>query len=94
MKIYPVSDRLLVRREESDSVSPGGIHIPGAAAERKRSGIVIAVGPGKWEGNKLIPLQVEVENRVLFSEHAGTEIEFEGEKYLMIRESEVLAILY
>lgn len=90
-KMKPLGDKVLVKRIEHESKTPGGIIIPDAAKEKAQTGTVIAVGPGKTtpEG-KVIPLGVQVGKQVFFGKYAGTET---GNDYLIIREDEILGIV-
>ena len=94
MKFRPLHDRVVVRRIEESDRSKGGIIIPETAKEKPQQGEVIAVGPGKIsdEGKRIAP-DVQVGNRVLYGKYSGTEVNVEGEEYLILRESDVLAII-
>ncbi|MCD6417644.1 co-chaperone GroES [bacterium] len=94
MNINPLYDRLLVKPFEEKEVKKGGIIIPDTAKERPQEGKVLAVGEGKMtEDGKIIPLKVKKGDKILFSKYAGTEFEMDDDKYLIMRESDVLAIL-
>ncbi len=94
MKLKPLYDRVLVKPFEEEEVKKGGIIIPDTAKERPQQGEVIEVGEGKVnDEGKVIPLKVKKGDKVLFSKYAGTEIEIDDEKYLIMRESEILAIV-
>jgi len=94
MNINPLYDRLLVKPFEEKEVKKGGIIIPDTAKERPQEGEVLAVGEGKMtEDGKIIPLKVKKGDKILFSKYAGTEFEMDDDKYLIMRESDVLAIL-
>jgi len=94
LKIKPLADRLLVKPLEEEEVTPGGIVLPETAKEKPQKGEVIAVGPGARddEGNR-IAMDVSVGNKVLFAKYGGTEIKMDGDKLLILRESDILAIL-
>jgi chaperonin GroES len=94
MRVQPLRDRLLVRRIEEDETAKGGIIIPDTAKEKPQRGEVLAAGSGKIldNGTKL-PLDVKVGDKVLFGKYSGNEIEIDGEKVLILREEEVLAVL-
>ena len=95
MKIKPLHDRVLVRRVEELTKTSGGIIIPDTAKEKPLEGIVEAVGTGKIAPDgKVIALTVKEGDKVLFGKYAGTEIKLEGESFLMIREEDLLGILY
>jgi chaperonin GroES len=94
MKIRPLYDRIVVQRlEEKESVR-GGIIIPDSAKEKPQEGKVLAVGKGKLlEDGKVMPLDVQVGQKVLFGKYAGSEIKLEGDEYILMREDEILGIL-
>ncbi len=91
VNVTPLHDRVLVKRiEEKESVK-GGIIIPDTAKEKPQEGEIIAVGAGKMEEGKRIPLDVKAGDRVLFGKYSGTEIKIEDQEYLILREDEILA---
>jgi chaperonin GroES len=93
MKIRPMQDRLIVKRNTGDDVSPGGIHIPVAAKAKPLEGEVIAVGPGKRREDGVIhPLGVKAGDTILFAKYAGAEIKINGADFLMMREDDVLGV--
>jgi chaperonin GroES len=94
MKVRPLHDRLLVRRIEEKEMARGGIIIPDTAKEKPMEGTVLAAGNGKiLENGTKVALDVKVGDRVLFGKYSGSEIEIDGEKVLIVREDEVLAIM-
>jgi chaperonin GroES len=94
MKIRPLQDRLIVKRVEEEEKTKGGIIIPDSAKEKPLEGKVIAVGNGKiLEDGKVRPLDIKVNDRILFGKYAGTEIKIDGEEHLMLREEDVLGII-
>ena len=94
MKIRPLQDRVIVKRQEEEQKTKGGIIIPETAKEKPIEGKVIAVGNGKiLEDGKVRPLDVKKGDKILFSKYAGTEVKLEGEEHTIIREDDVLAIL-
>lgn len=94
MKLTPLYDRVVVKPAPPEEVTKGGIIIPDTAKEKPQQGEVVAVGKGKLtEDGKLIPLQVKVGDRVLFGKYAGTEVTIDGEEYLIMRESDIYAII-
>ena len=94
MKIRPLHDRILVKREEEKEVKKGGIIIPDTAKEKPQEGKVIAVGKGKVsEDGKKTPLDVKAGDRVLFGKYSGSEVKLDDEEYLILREEDVLAII-
>ncbi|MBI2154520.1 MAG: co-chaperone GroES [Candidatus Rokubacteria bacterium] len=94
MKIRPLHDRILVKREDEDEAKHGSIIIPDTAKEKPQRGRVVAVGNGKiTEEGKKIPLDVKAGDRILFSKYSGSEVKIDNEDYLIFREEDVLAIL-
>ncbi len=91
MKLVPLEDRVVVKPGESEEVTKSGIVIPDTAKEKPQEGEVIAVGPGRWEEGKRIPVDVQVGDRVIFSKYAGTEVKIEGEEYLILSARDILA---
>jgi len=94
MDLRPLGDRLVVRPVEREEKTKGGIYLPDTADKEKPiEGEVIAVGAGKTsDDGKRVPLEVRSGDRIIYSKYAGTEVKIEGEKYLIIREDDVLAI--
>ena len=93
-KIRPLHNRLIVQRVEEDERTAGGIIIPDTAKEKPQQGRVIAAGTGKRDDKgKIIPMEVNPGDRVLFSKYGGSEVTLEGEEHLIISEDDVLAIL-
>jgi len=93
MNIKPLADRVLIEPIEQQEEKIGSIIIPDTAKEKPQEGKVIAVGPGRQENGKVIPLQVKVGDRVLYGKYAGTEIKKDGKEYLIVRESDILAVI-
>jgi chaperonin GroES len=86
----------LVEPIEREEVTASGIYMPETAKEKPQEGRVLAVGPGRWddEGKRRLPMEVKVNDRVLFAKYAGTEIKLDGDKkYLILKESDILAIV-
>lgn len=93
MKLKPLGDRVIVLPKESEEVTKSGIVIPDTAKEKPQEGEVIAVGPGRIEEGKSIPMDVKVGDRIIYSKYGGTEVKIEGEEHLILRESDILAII-
>jgi chaperonin GroES len=94
VKIRPLHSNVLVERLEAENKTKGGIIIPDTAKEKPAEGKIIAVGSGsRDESGKLIPLDVKVGNKVLFSKWGGTEIKINGQDLLILKESDILAII-
>ena len=89
VNITPLHDRVLVRRLEQTETAKGGIIIPDTAKEKPQRGTVVAAGPGKKDE----PVTVKVGDNVLYGKYAGTEIQIEGNDFLIMRESDILAIV-
>jgi chaperonin GroES len=93
-KIRPVGDRVVVKPAAKEEVTRSGIVIPDTAKEKPQEGEVIAVGSGKLLDNgDRVPLELKVGDRVLYAKYGGTEFKLDGEEYLVLRESDVLAVL-
>src|SRR5262249_5775199 len=94
MKFRPLHDRIVVKRIEAEEKTAGGIIIPDTAKEKPSQGEVIAVGPGgRDETGKLIPIDLEVGDRVLFGKWSGTEAKIDGEALLIMKESDIMGVL-
>jgi chaperonin GroES len=94
LKLRPLGDRVWVEPLEQEEMTPSGIVLPETAKEKPMEGKVLAVGPGaRKENGERAPLDVKVGDRVLFAKYAGTEIKHNGFKYLIMRESDLLAVL-
>jgi chaperonin GroES len=94
MKFRPLHDRVVVKRIEAEEKTGGGIIIPDTAKEKPSQGEVIAVGPGgRDESGKLIPIDIQVGNRVLFGKWSGTEVKIDGEDLLIMKESDIMGVL-
>ena len=94
MKLRPLHDRVVIRRTEEERKSPGGIVIPDTATEKPIRGEVIAVGKGKiLENGEVRPLDVKKGDKILMGKYSGTEVKIDGNDYLIMSESEVLAIV-
>jgi chaperonin GroES len=94
-KIRPLADRLIVKRlEENEQRSAGGIIIPDTAKEKPQEGKVVAVGKGKTgEDGKVVPLDVQAGDRILFGKYSGSEVVIDGEDHLIMREEDVLGVV-
>ena len=94
MAFRPLHDRVVVRRIDAEEKTKGGIIIPDTAKEKPQQGQIIAVGPGgRDESGKLIPLDVQVGDRVLFGKWSGTEVKIDGTEYLIMKESDIMGVL-
>lgn len=94
MNLTPLHDRVIVKAAEPEEVSKGGIIIPDTAKEKPMQGTVIAVGAGKQsEDGKVTPMAVKVGDTVLYGKYAGTEVSVEGDDFLIMRESDIFAVV-
>ena len=94
MKIRPLYDRIVVKRIETQEQKIGGLFIPDSAKEKPQEGEVVAIGKGKrLEDGKVVPLDVQVGDRILFGKYSGSDIKLDNDEFLIMREEEVLGIL-
>ena len=91
--IRPLHDRVLVQRLNEEEKTKGGIIIPDSAKEKPQEGKVVAIGHGRYEDGKLIPLQVKVGEKILFTKYSGNEVKIEGQEHLIMKEDEILGVL-
>lgn len=92
--LKPLADRVLVKVEEQETKTAGGILLPDTAQKKSQKGVVMAVGAGRMnEEGKRLPMEVKVGDEILFAKYSGTDIESEGVKYLLLSERDILAIL-
>jgi chaperonin GroES len=94
MKLIPLEDRVVVKPQEAESKTAGGIVLPDTAKEKPLLGKVIATGPGKLDDNgKRIAMSVKKNDTVLFGKYSGSDVELDGEEYKILRESEILGVI-
>jgi chaperonin GroES len=94
VKIRPLQDRVIVKRIEEEEKTKGGIIIPDTAKEKPQEGKVVAVGKGKLnDDGKVVPLDVKVNDRILFGKYSGSEIVIDGEEHLIMREEDILGVV-
>lgn len=93
MKLRPLGDKLVVKVKEEEKTTAAGIVLPDSAKEKPQQGEVIAVGSGEVVDGKKVPLDIKVGDEVIYSKYSGNEVELEGEKYLIIRQNDVLAVI-
>ena len=94
MSLRPLSDRILVERVAEDEKTKGGIIIPDTAKEKPAEGKIVATGNGRMgEDGKLLPMDVKVGDRVLFSKYGGTDVKIDGSDYLILRQDDVLGVI-
>jgi chaperonin GroES len=93
VKLAPLADRVVIKATEETETMRGGLYIPDTAKEKPQQGDVVAVGPGRFEKDKRVPMDVKVGDKVLYGKYSGTEVTIDGEQLLILRESDVLAIV-
>jgi chaperonin GroES len=94
MKIKPLADRVVIEPLEAEERTTGGLYVPDTAKEKPQMGKVVAVGAGKVsDSGEIVKPEVKVGNKVLYAKYSGTEVTFEGTEYLIVRESDILAIV-
>ncbi len=93
VKVSPLADRVVIKALEESEQMRGGLYIPDTAKEKPQQGEIVAVGPGRFEKDKRVPMDVKVGDRVLYGKYSGTEVTLDGEQYLILKETDVLAIV-
>jgi chaperonin GroES len=93
VEVAPLADRVVVKALEDTEKMRGGLFIPDTAKEKPQQGEIIAVGPGRYEKNVRVPMEVKVGDKVLYGKYSGTEVTINNDQYLILRESDVLAIV-
>ena len=93
MTIRPLADRVVIKMTEAEEVSKGGIILAGAAKEKPQMAVVVAVGPGGNVDGKEIVMNVKEGQKVIYSKYAGNEVKLDGEEYVIVRQSDILAIV-
>lgn len=93
MNLKPLGDRVIIKQLEEESITKSGIIIPDTAKEKSRRGEVLAVGEGAYDDGKLVPMQVEKGDVVIYREYAGDEFKLEGEKVLILKQEDIIAII-
>ena len=93
LKVAPLADRVVVKPLEETEQMRGGLYIPDTAKEKPQQGEVMAVGPGRVEDGKRVPMEVKVGDKVLYGKYSGTEVTIEGDQMLILRESDILAVV-
>jgi len=92
-KVLPLSDRVMVKALEETEQMRGGLFIPDTAKEKPQQGEIIAIGPGRYEKNVRVPMEVKVGDKVLYGKYSGSEVTIDNVQYLILRESDVLAVI-
>jgi len=93
VKVSPLADRVVVKALDDGEQMRGGLYIPDTAKEKPQQGAIVAVGPGRFEKDKRVPMDVKVGDKVLYGKYSGNEVTIDGEQLLIIRESDVLAVI-
>ncbi len=93
VNVQPLADRVVVKATEESEQMRGGLYIPDTAKEKPQQGEVVAVGPGRFEEGARVPMDLKVGDKVLYGKYSGTEVTVENEQYLILRESDVLAVV-
>ena len=94
MKLHPLGDRVVVKPKEDLEVRKSGLVIPDTAKEKPQEGLILAIGPGRLdEDGERIKMDVKVGDKVLYAKYAGTEVKLEGEEYMILKETDILAIV-
>ena len=93
MKLVPLGDRVVLKQLEAEQTTKSGIVLPGQEKEKPQQAEVIAVGPGGVVDGKEIKMEVKAGDKVIYSKYAGTEVKFEDEKYIVVKQSDILAII-
>ena len=93
MKIKPLGERVVIKMMESEETTKRGIVLPGNAKEKQQVAEVVAVGPGAIVDGKEVKMEVKVGDKVLISKYAGTEVKFDGQEYIILKQSDILAVV-
>ena len=93
LKVSPLADRVVVRALEESETMRGGLYIPDTAKEKPQQGEIVAVGPGRFEDGKRVPMDVKAGDKVLYGKYSGTEVTVDGESLLILSVSDVLAVI-
>jgi chaperonin GroES len=93
VKLKPLGDRVVVKASEGEDRTPSGIVLPESAKEKPQEGEIVAVGAGRTEDGKVVPPEVKVGDKVIYSKYGGTEIKVEGTEYLILSERDILAVI-
>jgi chaperonin GroES len=93
LKVKPLADRVVVKALEESEQMRGGLYIPDTAKEKPQQGEIVAVGQGRFEDGKRVEMELKVGDKVLYGKYSGTEVTVEGDQYLILRESDVLAVV-
>lgn len=93
MKLRPLGNRVILQQQEAEEKTQSGIILPDSAKEKPQDAVVIAVGPGKGVGEKCSDIQVKEGDKVIYSQYAGTEVKIDDEEYIIVDQSDIMAIV-
>ena len=93
MKLVPLGDRVVLKQIEAEETTKSGIVLPGQTKEKPQQAEVVAVGPGGVVDGKEVEMLVSVGDKVIYAKYAGTEVELDGENYLVVKQNDILAII-
>lgn len=93
MTIKPLADRVVIQMVESEETTQSGIVLPGSAKEKPQVAEVVAVGPGAVVDGKTVPMEVKIGDKVLISQYAGTTVKLDGKENIIVRQSDILAVV-
>ena len=93
MKLVPLGDRVVLKHVEAEETTASGIVLPGQAKEQPQVAVVVAVGPGGMIDGKEVKMEVKVDDKVIYSKYAGNEVKLEKEEFVVVRQSDILAIV-
>ena len=93
VKVSPLADRVVIKPLEETEQMRGGLYIPDTAKEKPQQGEIVAVGPGRFEKEKRVPMEVKIGDKVLYGKYSGTEVTLDGDQYLILRETDILAVV-
>ena len=93
MKLKPLADRVVIKQVEAEEITKGGVILPTQAKEKPQEAVVLAVGPGGVVDGKEITMYVNVGDRIIYSKYAGTELKLDGEEVIIVRQSDILAVV-
>lgn len=93
MKLKPLGDRVVIKQVEAEEKTKSGIILTSQAQEKPQEAVVVAVGPGTVKDGEKVPMEVKEGDKVIYSKYAGTQVKFEGEELIIVKESDILAIV-
>lgn len=93
MKLVPLGDRVILKQVEAEETTKSGIVLPTQAKEKPQQALVIAVGPGGLVDGKEVTMQVKIDDKVIYSKYAGTEVKVDGQEFIIVRQNDILAVI-